>query len=136
MESKIPKIFDIYILWYKGITGMPLHWSFFVCAPGSVVGNKYDVTTKDTPLTPRLQHHYVDGYDRKQWDSMPGYHRLGVLEEPADFQEIVMGTPPPTDLEHENCQTWIWKVIRKAVTKDTLDKTVTKELENAVVYGP
>jgi hypothetical protein len=127
--------FELWVLWYNGISGFPLHWSLFVCVAGSNKGNRHDVVSAETSGRPRFTRRYKENYDKTQSSNVLGSLKLHDLPDPAAFEEIVTSRAMPLLDRNENCQTWIWNVVRKAVGDGKLDAAALTQLGQARVLG-
>jgi hypothetical protein len=127
-------LFEVSLLWYKGAEGLPVHWAIFVSVPDAPEWDYYDVKTADTPFTPRWEREYRDSYDVRKSNSLGGRVFLGYTSDPAEMEDVIKRQALPNILT-ENCQSWVWRVIRKAVEKEILDSSAIDNLEEAPANG-
>jgi hypothetical protein len=128
------ELFEVWLCWYKGAVGYPLHWTIVVCPVGSTIGILYQVEKADTPLTPRWQRGYAEKYDRRTSRTMQGEIFLGYINDPGTFQQIYLNTALP-DMATENCQSWIWRVLQEAVRQNVIHSSALANLGRAPVNG-
>jgi hypothetical protein len=136
LSSFLPTLsvtFKLWLLWYKGVTaGHPLHWALFVSVSGNdKVGRRYDAITVETPGRPRFRARCTETYDRSKSSHILGLHPLCDVPDPTEFHELAMSPTIPVPLfEHgEDCQTWIWKVVLKAIKERKISATAETELK-------
>jgi hypothetical protein len=127
--------FEVCILWFKGASGLPLHWSLFVNPSNSTIGNKYDAMAADTPLRPRWEYLYDENLDSLQLQGLGGKVVLGLTEDPATLEEITRRTKLP-NMQNENCQNWVWRVVREAVRRRAISGDAATILATVPVNGP
>jgi hypothetical protein len=128
------EVFEVSLLWYKGIKEFPAHWAIFVSVPGATVGNLYEVKTADTPFKPRWARSYRESYNTLASRTLGGKVFLGNTSDPAEIESISQRERVP-DMLTENCQNWVWRVIKKAVEKDVLDSSAIDNLEEAPTHS-
>jgi hypothetical protein len=58
---------------------------------------------------------------------------LGFNSDPAELEAIIQRERLP-DMLTENCQNWVWRVIKKAVEKKVLDSSAIDNLEGAPTH--
>lgn len=59
---------------------------------------------------------------------------LGYINDPPDLEAIMRTTPMPVP-PHENCQNWVWAVIREAVRIGLMDESALTDLASVPSLG-
>jgi len=118
--------FVVYLLWFTEIdpnSNNAFHWALFIApAENHLIGFKYDVRRDNNgnwtsqPMR----------YQMRQSRRLGGVFFLGSINDANPLIQIMTATPLP--VEGENCQTWVWKVVIRAVELGILPNTALAQL--------
>jgi len=100
-----------------------------MCLVETTTGNKYDVDVPDTPFKPTWRFAYEENFDMVTAEGVAGKSKFGTIGDPGEFEGILRRTKLPV-MDSENCQDWVWRVIREGVDKGLLKRDSLQRLEN------
>lgn len=123
--------FTVYALWFKNrdpSSRNDFHWSIFIRPTSNLVGTKYDAYNVGGPQWALSS---APLYTMDQSVSFGGHVLLGYINDVAALERVMASTPLP--IPGENCQTWIWKVVRTAISLGLLPATALQQLSTLPV---
>jgi len=118
---------SIAVLWFENQDKASLndyHWSLFITPPDTETGTKYDVFYVGNEQWTRS---YSPDFNLSETPDLGGRFFLGNVDS-EKFMEIMVETALPG--QGENCQSWVRKVVQKAVQKRVLPANVVRTLAN------
>jgi len=129
-NSIFPQMYSASILWFQNQDKSSLndyHWSLFVSPVDNKTGTKYDVFyVGNEQWTPS----YSPDFNLSETADLGGCFSLGDIAA-EKFLEIMLETSLPG--QAENCQTWVRKVIQKAVQKRVLPSNAATTLASVPI---
>jgi hypothetical protein len=128
--------YEVSILWFKAAPRAAVHWSIFIQAvsTGNSVGTKHDCMFQGQPGRGfRWTYSFLQNYHAYQSAHLGGKVVLGYINDLTGFGKIMRETALP--VLRENCQSWVWKVIREAVRQCIIDASAVDILATVRTTG-
>ncbi|KAG4413477.1 hypothetical protein IFR04_013378 [Cadophora malorum] len=113
------------------------HWSIYLHPPGDTMGESHDVALLLDSHTWERKTRLIDFItdDRLVWDTGMTAERylerteIGDVEDVEEFERVMEDTPVPEGVgPDENCQAWVWNVIRNAVDEGVIGEEALARL--------